>query len=109
MKRLLFTMWVLSGLFVACLGSHPSVYAQEELRVDQRAVAEAIGVQERHNPDLMGIAGVIGTGVGFSRETGQVVVEVYVEKQTPDLEQLLPRILEGVPVKMVVTGKVYAY
>jgi len=77
--------------------------------VDQRAVAKAIEVQERHNPDLLSIAGVIGTGVGFSQETGQVVIEVYVEKQAPDLERLLPRVLEGVPVKMVVTGKVYAY
>lgn len=77
--------------------------------MDKKAVAEAIGVQERHNHDLLSFAGVVGTGVGLSQETGQVVIEVYVEKQTPDLEQLLPRALEGIPVKMVVTGKVYAY
>lgn len=108
MKGPLFATLVFSGFFVIYLGSPLPVCAQEEVRVDKRAVAEAIEVKRRHENDLMSIAGVVGTGVGFSQESGQVVIEVYVEKQTPDLEQLLPRVLEGISVKMVVTGKIYA-
>jgi hypothetical protein len=108
-KRLLVTTLALSGFLVACLGFRSTVFAQEGLRIDKGAVAEAIGVQERHNPNLLSIAGVVGTGVGLSQETNEVVIEVYVEKRTPDLEGLLPRVLEGIPVKMVVTGKIYAY
>lgn len=107
MKGRLFITVVLWGLLVIYLGSPPPVYAQEELRVDQKAVAKAIEVKRRHEHGLMGIPGVVGAGVGLSQETGQVVIEVYVEKQTPDLQRTLPRALEGVPVKMVVTGKIY--
>lgn len=90
------------------LGEERNITIAERPRLDKGAVARAIEVQERHNPDLLSIPGVIGTGVGFSEETGQVVIEVYVEERTLELEQLLPSVLEGVPVEMVVTGKFYA-
>ena len=51
------------------LGGHPAMLGYEDL-------AEAIAVQERHNPDLLAMPGVAGTAVGFG-PAGRPVVKVY--------------------------------
>ncbi|GIX45864.1 MAG: hypothetical protein KatS3mg131_0075 [Candidatus Tectimicrobiota bacterium] len=71
-------------------------------------VAAAAAVQRRHTEALMRLPGVVGTGIGLSEETGQVVIEVYVERATAALQRALPRRLEGLPVQVVETGTIVA-
>lgn len=80
----------------------------EGAEVSEPEVAAAIAVQERHTDALMRIPGVVGTGIGRDEETGRVVIEVYLERATHKLKQAIPQALEGIPVKRVVTGKIFA-
>lgn len=92
--------------FVGCgsQSSAPSDTGGPAVNEQELRVVKAI--QERHQDLLMRIPGVVGTGIGWDEETGRVVIEVYLEKAAPELQQALPQALEGIPVKKVVTGKI---
>ena len=60
-------------------------------------------VQEQHTNELMAMAGVVGTAVG-ENEGGQLAVLVLLEHGAV----VIPRELEGVPVRPLVTGKIEA-
>ena len=87
----IFGLFVLSGVLLAQGNS-------------ETAFERVKAVQERHTDTLMGIKGVVGTAVGLDGSNGHVVI-VLVEK-----EGLagIPNNLGGVPVRPVVTGKIYA-
>ncbi|MCJ7676059.1 MAG: hypothetical protein MUO33_13040, partial [Sedimentisphaerales bacterium] len=61
-------------------------------------------VQEKHTDRLMAIDGVVGTAVGLGDGAGHAVL-VLLER--PGVGGI-PDELEGVPVRPVVTGKIYA-
>jgi len=61
-------------------------------------------VQERHTEVLMARPGVVGTAVGLNDDGGHVVL-VLLEK--PGVGGI-PRELEGVPVRVMVTGEIHA-
>ncbi len=65
-------------------------------------------VKARHEHDLLAIGGVVGTGVSRDEE-GEPVIEVYVKRATVDARRPIPAQLEGIPVRVVVTGPVTAY
>jgi len=87
----IFGLFVLSGVLLAQGNS-------------ETAFERVKAVQERHTDTLMGIKGVVGTAVGLDGSNGHVVI-VLAEK-----EGLagIPNNLDGVPVRPVVTGKIYA-
>jgi len=61
-------------------------------------------VQQRHTEKLMAKKGVVGTAIGHG-QVGQPIMLVLVEHGgVPDI----PEELEGVPVRPLVTGKIYA-
>ena len=94
---------------VGCGASTAEARAQtEEVHMSAAEMATAIAVQQRHTDGLMQIPGVVGTGIGQSEKTGQVVIEVYLEKSTAALRRAIPHHLEGIPVRTHVTGKIYA-
>jgi hypothetical protein len=64
----------------------------------------AIEVQERHTDNLMTVEGVVGTAVGV-RGDGVPVIKIFTE--AADIPGL-PRGLDGVPVVVQVTGKIFA-
>ncbi len=72
---------------------------------DPPGLERAIEAQERHTNDLLGIQGVVGTAVGLGTN-GQAVVKIYTEKSGV---AGLPRSLNGVPVVVQVTGKIFAF
>jgi hypothetical protein len=72
-------------------------------RADAPGLKRAIEVQKQHSPRLMGMAGVVGTAVG-QRGDSTPVVKIYTEK--PGVAGL-PRVLNGVPVEVEVTGKIF--
>ena len=78
--------------------------------VDPAAVDAVTRVKERHKSRLLGVPGVVGVGVGLSeRAFGQPVTEIYVKQATDGLRRILPSSLEGVEVKIVETGEIFAY
>lgn len=67
-------------------------------------LARAVEVQERNSDHFFSFSGVVGTGVGLARENAPSI-KVFVEDVTrPEL----PRSLDGLPVEMVVTGRIFA-
>ena len=61
-------------------------------------------VLSRHHDELMSIEGVMG--VGETESKGQPAISIMVKQLTPELKAKLPRDLDGVPVKIDVTGEV---
>ncbi|MGI9599501.1 MAG: hypothetical protein ACR2QK_25275 [Acidimicrobiales bacterium] len=80
---------------------------------DEARIAD---VRRRHEQDLLRRAGVVGVSTGIrtrdGRPTGERCLVVWVErKRRPeDLgpEELLPTVLDGVPVDVVETGSIEA-
>ena len=60
--------------------------------------------QERHTSALLAIEGVEGTAIGLN-ENGRLAIKVFTA--TPDVAGI-PKTLDGVPVRIVVSGKFYA-
>lgn len=87
------TYLLLPGGGPAIAGGGLPVFAYEDL-------AAAISVQEAHNPDLLAMAGVAGTAVGFDL-SGQPVVKVYL---THENVAGIPVSLDGHRLVTEVTG-----
>jgi uncharacterized membrane protein YgcG len=63
----------------------------------------------RHEEELFGIRGVVGTGVGAD-EDGNAVIEVYVKGAArKTVGQPIPDELDGVPVRVIETGEIRAF
>ncbi len=67
----------------------------------QRDLAMVIEVQERHTPELMQATGVVGTAVSIGAD-GEPVVTVLAKDGS---HGSVPRVLEGVPVEVRITGE----
>ena len=79
-------------------------------QADSTAVDAVTRVKERHESRLLSIPGVVGVGVGLSdRVAGHPVIEIYVKQGTDSLRRTLPASLDGVEVKIVETGEIFAY
>lgn len=63
----------------------------------------AAEVQARHEAALFAIAGVVGTGLSVDA-AGHPVIEVYLEGAVGDPHRTVPTMLEGTPVRTIVTG-----
>lgn len=63
-------------------------------------MAEILRVKNRYEKYLLSLPGVVGVG-----STDKEII-VYVEKLTPELRTIIPTILEGVPIKIIETGKI---
>ncbi len=60
-------------------------------------------MKARHETGLFAINGVVGTGVGLS-DTGEPVIEVYLGQENAAARAQIPVGLEGVAVRVLVTG-----
>ena len=68
------------------------------------SLSAAIAAQDVYTPDLLGIDGVVGTAVGFGAD-GAPAVLVYAAR--PGVLGL-PAMLDGIPVRIEVTGEFWA-
>jgi hypothetical protein len=71
--------------------------------INPPGLERAMAVQEAHTKGLLAVKGVVGTAVGL--DAGQPVVKVYVESAGI---AGLPETLDGIPVQVEVTGKLFA-
>jgi len=62
-------------------------------------MSEVVRVKEKYEEYLLKLEGVTGVGVNGS-------IRIYVERLTPQLARMLPKELDGVPVRIIETGKI---
>ena len=60
-------------------------------------------VLKEHTDNLMALPGVVGTAQGLCDD--KPCIKIYVVALTPELEQKIPKNLEGYPVDIEVTGE----
>jgi hypothetical protein len=70
----------------------------------QRPIADVLAA---HTPTLMALPGVVGTYQG-ARPDGSPMIVVMVAKKSAELERRIPKVLEGWPVTIQVTGEIRA-
>lgn len=70
-------------------------------------LAIASMVKADREAELFAHRGVVGTGIGVDDE-GEPVIEVYLKEAVGDAEHAIPSELEGIPVRIVVTGQIMA-
>lgn len=63
-------------------------------------------IKQRYDAKVLTIPGVVGSGIGEC--DGEMCFKVFVVKQTPSLQQALPREFEGVKVEIEETGEMKA-
>jgi hypothetical protein len=89
-------------------GSNADVVAGN-VGVSKEAIQSAKEARDRHESQLMGVPGAVGTGIGVRDPSGQPSIEVYVTKMTPEAKATAPKDVEGTPVKLVENGGFVAY
>jgi hypothetical protein len=100
-RRKLFHMLVVAIVAFCMLVLSGAVSAQGN---SEEALARVKEVQERHSNELMAKPGVAGTAIGAGQGVQPVVLVLLEHGGAPDI----PGDLEGVPVRPLVTGKIYA-
>jgi len=65
---------------------------------------DIIHVLARHTEHLMSIPGVVGTGEG--EQNGRPCIVVFVIEKTAEIERLIPKELEGYPVRIEESGEI---
>ena len=91
------------GLVVLALCLGPFFLATAQ-NIDPVGLRRAIEAQERHTDSILSVPGAFGTGVGVDAR-GQPVVKIYTEALGISG---LPRTVDGVPVRIEVTGRITA-
>ena len=65
-------------------------------------------VKADHEGKLMAIDGVQGVGIGQREDGDGLAIKVYVDVKTKALQGKLPKLLEGYPVQIEVSGEFHA-
>lgn len=74
----------------------------------QAAVSWAKKIKKRYEKKLFEIDGVVGTGISLT-ETRKPVIEIYLKDDPANNTKKFPTILDGIPVRTVVTGQFEAF
>ena len=94
--------------YLFILGAHADAEAQS-VGLSAEVVESAKAIRDRHEDTLMSVPGAVGTGIGAGDQSGQPAIEVFVEKLTPEAQDAAAEEVEGLPVKLVESGKFVAY
>lgn len=73
---------------------------QKEIAMPKKNIE---AVLKEHTDELMAMPGVVGTAQSLC--DGQPCIKIYVSEMTEELQQTLPKTLEGYPVDVEVTGE----
>ena len=84
--------------------------------VSQDATAKAQKAKDTYGTYLLGLPNVVGVGVGLrmrrNKPTGEVALVVMVSKKVPAVElaphELIPTVLDGIPVDVMEVGDLRA-
>ncbi len=97
-----FSSIALMLLFIICLCFGAEFIEGNEIENDMPSKS-IIEVLKEHTDELMSIPGVVGTAEGLCDD--QPCIKVFVIKNTPELEQKIPPVLEGYTVNVEETGE----
>ena len=64
---------------------------------------EADDIKSRHSTELLSMPGVCGVGVEKNPD-GAFVIVLYLDADHPGMQSQLPKDIEGLPVKFVISG-----
>ncbi len=62
-------------------------------------------VMADHTKDLMAISGVTGVAIGETEDKTPCIL-VLIENDSKEIDQKIPQVLEGHPVRLLVSGKI---
>lgn len=71
--------------------------------VEEMVPKTIVQVLKKHTPDLMAQPGVVGTAQSLCE--GRPCIRVFVDRNTPELQEKIPRSLEGYPVRLEEVGE----
>ena len=91
-------------LFVLALAMPGCRQSANEPAVTARPIEQVLA---DHTPALMKIPGVVGTYQGET-PNGRPCIKVMVARDAPEIRAAVPRVLEGWPVEIDVTGEIRA-
>jgi hypothetical protein len=61
-------------------------------------------IQQKHEDQIMAVPEVVGIGIGLAEPGDDYEFIVYCKKIVPELWEKLPRLLDGVPVRLIESG-----
>ena len=96
--------------FLAALTFAVIIIGQEVDIMRKGPVAKKLTIEKikaKHEPQLLGIEGVAGVGIG--EDLGKPVIKVYVVRKTKSLQEKIPAQIEGYPVSVEVSGEFHAF
>lgn len=99
-KIILLTLFSITALLIGCEGIKSSKYSVEN-KMKRKPLKEVL---KEYTDVLMSIEGVTGTAQSICN--GKPCIKVYVIKQTPELAQKVPHILDGYPVMIEEVGEI---
>lgn len=70
------------------------------------STAGAAKVLREHREALMALPGVVGSAIGSC--DGNPCIQVYIAQRSPELEDRIPKSLQGYPVKVIESGRFQA-
>jgi hypothetical protein len=76
--------------------------------VQSAEMTRLMAIQARHESEILKIPGVVGIGIGVMEAIDRLEFKIFVVELTPTIQQAIPSNLEGVPVKIVVSGEIVA-
>ena len=92
-------------LWVSCSEKQPaSTRPEQAVALSAGELGRVMAVQNRHTDRLLEIDGVVGTATGLSA-AGKPVVKILLEREGV---AGIPSTVDGIPVEVMVTGKIYA-
>lgn len=90
-------------------GGPPPGKGKKKSSVSEQAVAMASLIKQRHEARLFAIPGVVGVGVGFNARRDAAAIVVMLRAESAEARRAIPVALEGVAVRIEVTGDIVAF
>ena len=66
-------------------------------------------IQQKHEDQIMAVPEVVGIGIGLAESGDDYEFIVYCKKIVPGVQEKLPQLLDGVPVRLIESGPFEAY
>lgn len=100
LKIIVFCMGMILSCSIVTFANEAGKDRGEGTQVPKKTIEEVL---KEHTNKLMSIPGVVGTGQSLCN--GQPCIKAFVSKKTVQLEEKIPKTLEGYPVVIQETGK----
>lgn len=103
------------GIFLLMLSTPSLIYAEENSNqtmrsaVDLYRLDELKAIQARYEEAILKVHGVVGMGIGLTEDGKDLGFVGYCKKLTTEIRAMVPRNVEGVPVRLIESGVFRAY